>query len=210
LIGESHGVKVYDDYAHHPTAIAATIAALKQKHPSSRIWAVLEAHSYSRTKALLSNYRGVFKDADRVIVGPVFKARDKEDFGISGQSIVDIAGHKDAIYLTSLDQIVKKLKAEVKFGDVILVMGAGESYKWAREILNSLNNIYFRFEGDMVLFLKICLHLVSKSENFRGGATAVINYNERLAGGGAYVANSFPFPASLFQKPAGSYLDVSE
>jgi UDP-N-acetylmuramate--alanine ligase len=138
LIGETNGIKVYDDYAHHPTAIAATISAIKQKHPKSRIWTVVEAHSFSRTKTLLPNYKGVFNNAYFVLVGPIFKARDLEDFGISGQDIVNVACHKKAVYLDSVEKIVDKLKFEVKSGDVILVMGAGESYKWAREILNSI------------------------------------------------------------------------
>jgi UDP-N-acetylmuramate--alanine ligase len=139
LIGESRGIRVYDDYAHHPTAIRATLSGLRQKYPKARIWAIIEAHSYSRTKALLSLYKNVFEIADKVIVGPIFKARDNQDFGISGQSIINVADHKDSVYLDSIDKIVEKVKREVKSGDIILIMGAGESYKWARQILSMLS-----------------------------------------------------------------------
>jgi len=138
FIGEKRGVMVYDDYAHHPTAIKVTIAAIKQKHPNQRIWAIVEPHSYSRTKALLNNYKGVFGGTFKVVVGPIFKARDTETFGVDGNSIVKASEHKNAVYKKDLEGVLSSVKEEVEAGDVILVMGAGYSYKWAREILNRL------------------------------------------------------------------------
>lgn len=138
LIGEKKGVVVYDDYAHHPTEIAATLSALRQKYPKERIWAIVEPHSYSRTKALLPNYKGVFKDADKVIVGPIFKARDKEKFGVGSYSIVKVSDHDDIKFIPTEMQIAYKLKKEVKKKDVVVVMGAGKSFRWAREILKRL------------------------------------------------------------------------
>jgi len=135
LIGEKNGIKVFDDYAHHPTAIKVTLEALRQKYFKNRIWAVVELHSYSRTKALLNNYKGVFEEADKVIVGPIFKARDNKSFGVTGKDVVNKSGHKDAIYLEDLEIILGTLKNNSKKGDIIIVMGAGSSYKWAREIL---------------------------------------------------------------------------
>jgi len=138
LIGEKRGVKLYDDYAHHPTAVKLTIEALRQKHPGNRIWVIYEPHSFSRTKALLKKYKGVFADSDKVIIGPIFKARDKEKFGVSSHSIVKVSGHKDIKFIPSPVQIAYRVKKEVKKGDVVIVMGAGYSYKWAREILGCL------------------------------------------------------------------------
>lgn len=138
LIGRKNKVKVYDDYAHHPTAIKATLRALRQLHKNEKIWAVVEAHSYSRTKALLDEYkRDVFSSADCVIIGPIFKARDKDSHGISGRSIVDRVKHKDIRYLDSSTKIIGTIRKSARAGDVILVMGAGLSYEWAREILKS-------------------------------------------------------------------------
>jgi len=127
-----------DDYAHHPTAIAATLSALRQIYPSSRIWAVVEAHGYQRTKALLEKYNGVFGDADEVIVGPIFKARDAETFGVSEESIVSASKKKNAKVIKSLNAIITTLKKETKKGNIVLVMGAGKSYDWSRRILKSL------------------------------------------------------------------------
>ena len=136
LISGKGGIKVYDDYAHHPTAIKATLSAIREKYPKERIWAVYEAHSYSRTKALLSKYKGVFDSADKVVIGPIFKARDTKNFGISEESIKKASGHKDAICFNETSKMFKFLKDNLKSGDIILVMGAGKSYLWAKEICN--------------------------------------------------------------------------
>ena len=138
LLGEKNNITVYDDYAHHPTAIRQTLQALRQRYPTSRIWAINEPHSFSRTKALLSEYKGSFDFADNVIIGPIFKARDSKTYGVSGNSIIKIAGHKNSHYYQRFSSIIKVLKANLRNGDVVIVMGAGKSYLWAREILGAL------------------------------------------------------------------------
>jgi UDP-N-acetylmuramate--alanine ligase len=138
LIVDRSGIKVYDDYAHHPTAIAATLEAVREAYPKSRIWAIDEPHGFARTKALLENYKGVFNGADKVLIGPIFKARDKEDFGMSPSLIVNSSDHKDAKGFNSFNEIKELLSKELKSGDIVLVMGAGKSYLWAREISSLL------------------------------------------------------------------------
>ena len=134
LISEKNGIKVYDDYAHHTTAIKATVDSLKEEYPESRVWAVYEAHSYSRTKALLEKYKGVFDSADKVVIGPIFKARDTEDFGIDEETISKASGHRDINSFSNTEEMFNFLKGNLKSGDIVLVMGAGKSYLWAREI----------------------------------------------------------------------------
>ena len=137
FLGVRRNIKVFDDYAHHPTEVKATIDALRQWFPKKRIWVVVEPHSYSRTKALLNKYKGVFKKADEVIIGPIFKARDTHTFGVSGESIVEVSGHKSINALKSADEVIKVTK-KAKPSDAIVVMGAGESYKWSRLILKGI------------------------------------------------------------------------
>ncbi len=136
LISEKGGVKIYDDYAHHPTAIKATLDALREKYPKSRIWAIVEPHGYNRTHALLKKYKGVFQSADKVIIGPIFKARDSKTFGISSQKVAEMSSCPDALGVDSFSQIKNILSRNVKSGDVIIVMGAGKSNLWAKEICN--------------------------------------------------------------------------
>lgn len=130
----NNSIKVYDDYAHHPTAIAATLQGLRELYPTSKIWAVVEAHGFARTFKLVNLYENVFTDADEVLIGPIFKARDAETFGMTPQKIAEISKHKNAKGYDSFDEILVLLKKELKEGDVVLVMGAGKSYLWAREI----------------------------------------------------------------------------
>lgn len=138
LIGDSGGVKVYEDYAHHSTAVKVTLGALRQKYPKSRIWAVIEPHSYSRTKILLKSYSDCFKSADEVIIAPIFRARDKENFGISEQSIVDISNHSSIVGFDNFRKVKKYLKLKLGNNDVVVVMGAGKSYQYAREVYANL------------------------------------------------------------------------
>lgn len=138
LVGTKKGIAVYDDYAHHPTAIAATLEALRQKYPESFIWAINEPHMYSRTKALLGKYKGVFDKADRVTIAPIYMSRDKSTFGISPESIVKSSGHTNIEGSNSFDDIVRAVKKDSKSGDVILVMGAGDSYLLAQNIYEAL------------------------------------------------------------------------
>lgn len=144
LIGTRNGIKVYDDYAHHPTAIAATLEGLREIYPSQKIWVVVEPHGYARTHALLSLYKSVFDEADNIIIGPIFKSRDHETFGITSDSVATASKHKEIVGVDSFDEIKKIISTEVKSGDVIVVMGAGKSYIWAREILASLGEVSFK------------------------------------------------------------------
>ncbi len=138
LIADRGEIKIYDDYAHHPTAIKTTLEGLRQEFPKNRIWAIVEPHGFARTKALLSNYKNVFKDVDKVLIGPIFKSRDTETFGMDASSITKISAHTDILGFDTFDQIKKFMSGQIKPGDIILVMGAGKSYLWAREIANLL------------------------------------------------------------------------
>lgn len=138
LLGNANGIDIYDDYAHHPTAIKETLSGIRQKYPEGKIWAIVEPHTYSRTKALLSLYEGVFKNADEVIIAPIFKSRDSENYGISGESIVGVSSHKAIRFIDSFEKIIEVIVRESHPGDVVIVMGAGLSYKLAREILEAL------------------------------------------------------------------------
>lgn len=123
----SNKVTIIDDYAHHPTAIKKTLKALRDKYPNNKIKAIIEPHSYSRTKATLSLYKDAFLDADEIYVTQIFKARDSEDFGVSSQDIISISKNKN---IKGFD--ISKL--QINDGDIVIVMGAGESYKIAKNL----------------------------------------------------------------------------
>lgn len=136
-LGESKsGLLVYDDYAHHPTAVKSTLHGARQHFGDKKIFAVIEPHGFSRTSQLLNSYEGAFDDADGVIIGPIFKARDKETFGMDNKKVAEVSGHKNIFACDNLDQVMTLLRDKTKSDEVIIVMGAGESNLWAQQILN--------------------------------------------------------------------------
>lgn len=129
------GFKVYDDYAHHPTAIKTTLEGLRKEYPNKNIWAIIEAHGFERTFKLLKKYKNIFNSVDGVVIGPIFKARDKKTHNLTGESIAKISGHKNIFYCDSFNKIAVLINQKLKKGGIVVVMGAGKSYLWARAIL---------------------------------------------------------------------------
>lgn len=119
-------ILIYDDYAHHPTEIKSTLAAAKQKE-HKRIIAVFQPHTFSRTKELLNDFATAFNDADIAIIADIYAAREKDDGTISSKDLVNkLTDNKvNALYLPSFDEIIKYLKENMKPGDIILTIGAG-------------------------------------------------------------------------------------
>jgi UDP-N-acetylmuramate--alanine ligase len=150
--GEAGGVLVVDDYAHHPTEIRATLAAARSRYGPRRLWAVFEPHTGSRTAALFDEFCTAFSQADRVLVGDIFIAR-QERLALGGRSeapptaqgLVAAMDHHSARYGGSADAIVDTLLAELCPGDVLLTMGAGNGYRIGERVLEEL----MRRDGDV-------------------------------------------------------------
>ncbi|MBQ6907634.1 MAG: UDP-N-acetylmuramate--L-alanine ligase, partial [Clostridia bacterium] len=120
--GTVNGAKVYDDYAHHPTEIAATFnTASKMEH--NRIWVVFQPHTYSRTNALLDDFVSVLSKFDNVIVTDIYAAREKNTIGISAKCISDKI--KNALYISDFKEISEHIKSNVQKSDIVITMGAG-------------------------------------------------------------------------------------
>lgn len=140
---EEVGKNVFDDYAHHPTAIKTTLDGLRHKYHDSKILAIIEPHGYKRTKALLNFYKNAFDSVDKVIVGPIFKARDIVDETVNSDSIAKISMHKNIKSFENLSELIENCKLEIKNYDIVVVMGAGNSNKWAKEISMVVNGTSF-------------------------------------------------------------------
>lgn len=136
LLGKSKkGFRVYDDYAHHPTAVKTTLEGLRKVYPDKKIWCILEAHGFERTYKLLEKYRHIFDSVDGVLVGPIYKARDKKTHGLSSNDIAKVSKHRNIYAVGGYKQIAVLANKMIKKGNVVVVMGAGKSYIWARELL---------------------------------------------------------------------------
>jgi UDP-N-acetylmuramate: L-alanyl-gamma-D-glutamyl-meso-diaminopimelate ligase len=126
--GTEAGVTVYDDFAHHPTAIAETVGALRAAHPSRRIWAVFEPRSASSCRRVFQDEFGrAFRGADEVVIAAVFRSNLPEAERLSAEDLVrDINGHGSrARYLPNVDDIVEAIVRERREGDLVLIMSNG-------------------------------------------------------------------------------------
>lgn len=126
------GTILYDDYAHHPTEIKASLQALRELYPSKKLIIIFQSHLYSRTKSLWEGFVEAFDGADQVFILPVYAAREMFDPTVSPEKLAEaIAGRgKEAKAFADFDEGIKYFN-ETKFGenDVIVTMGAGEAYK---------------------------------------------------------------------------------
>ena len=135
------GTIIYDDYAHHPTEIRASIEALRELYPISKkkITIVFQPHLYSRTKALFEDFAKCFKGADRIILLPIYFAREDKDESISSGKLAEAIcknGEK-AIAFTDFELAENYLKGEIfDKNEVFVTMGAGEAYKVADKVFN--------------------------------------------------------------------------
>ena len=137
------GVVVYDDYAHHPTEVRASLQALKELYPESRIVVVFQPHLYSRTKALFADFINCFDEADFVYLLPIYFAREAKDPSISSTLLAEeISKHKKNVSgFESFPETLEALKSTfqghpLESGDVFVTMGAGEAYKIADDLLD--------------------------------------------------------------------------
>jgi len=136
--GEADGVLVVDDYAHHPTEIRATLRAARERFPNQNLWAVWQPHTYSRTKVLLDQFARAFDLADQVVVLPIYASRERDTLGLTNADVATAIAHPDVRHADSLDEAVVWLATEVRPGDVVLTLGAGDSDKigeWLLEVL---------------------------------------------------------------------------
>lgn len=139
--GRVDGVWIVDDYAHHPTEIAATLKAAKETKPE-RLICVFQPHRYSRTQLLHDEFGKAFAAADLLVLTDIYAAGEAPIAGISGETILNEVRRQsgqDVIYLPSREKIASYLKEEVKEGDLIITMGAGDIYKTGEELVDLLN-----------------------------------------------------------------------
>ncbi len=140
--GEAGGVIVYDDYGHHPTAIRETIAAVRQREPGRRVWAVYEPLTYHRTAALLEAFAEALAGSDAVAVSDIWPGRDPDTSITSAATLAEaVARRRPEIPLGapgSVEATAAWLAGEVRPGDVVLVMGGGRSYRIAGLLLEAL------------------------------------------------------------------------
>ena len=132
------GVKIVDDYAHHPAEIAATIKAAR-KVPHERMWVLFQPHTYTRTLALHDDFAEALEMADRVVLAEIYAAREKNTQNVTSRSILakmkEKNPGKEAWYIETFDEIADFVLAYAEPGDLVITMGAGDIYRVGDAIL---------------------------------------------------------------------------
>ncbi len=134
--GSLGGITIIDDYAHHPTEIAATLSAAKNyKH--ERLVLVFQPHTYTRTKAFLQEFADILSQADVLVLAEIFAARETDTLGVSSKDICDLAAAKgcESYYFPTFEEIENFLLQKCMNGDLLITMGAGNVVEIGENLL---------------------------------------------------------------------------
>ena len=137
-VGGGGGVTLVDDYAHHPTEIAATVEAARQRYPSRRLIVLFQPHTYSRSSYLREGFQRCFGGVDRLYLMETYAAREEPDAGLSAAELSQQIREPRAEYAGSADEAVETVGAALRPGDVLITMGAGDVNEAGPPILKRL------------------------------------------------------------------------
>ncbi len=138
LVGQVEGVTVIDDYAHHPTAVAETLRAARERH-EGQIWCVFQPHTVNRTERLLREFATAFGPADHVLMLPIYQPTGREEAStVTSRDLAATMKHPDVRCPEELTGAAVLLEAEVRPGDLVITMGAGDINRVGDELLERL------------------------------------------------------------------------
>jgi UDP-N-acetylmuramate--alanine ligase len=134
--GVTNGVRIVDDYGHHPVEIAAVLKAARQVQSAShgKVIAVVQPHRYTRLRDLMDEFAAAFHDADSVIVADVYAAGEQPIDGVGRDALVERMrryGHRRVQPLETVSALPRLIKEEAKPGDLVVCLGAGDITAWA-------------------------------------------------------------------------------
>ncbi len=140
IIGTTEsGVRLVDDYAHHPTEIKATLSAA-HNIPHRQLWCLFQPHTYTRTLALFDDFAEAFTDADVLILAEIYAAREKNIYKISSKELAEeikrVHPEKKVYYMDTFEDIANYVRTNAAEGDLVITMGAGDIYKVGEMIID--------------------------------------------------------------------------
>ena len=138
--GDCNNAPVYDDYAHHPTEMKASISGARDLYPEKKLTVVFQPHTYSRTKELFDDFAEALSGADKVVLVPIYAAREKDEYGVSSEMLAEALERKGVAteFFQTLDAAGLAVKQSVNHDDVVIVMGAGDVTKISATLTNVL------------------------------------------------------------------------
>lgn len=143
LVGEVNGIRIMDDYGHHPTAIRSTLAGLRSFYRPTRLIVSFMSHTFSRTRALLPDFARAFADADRVYIHRIYpSAREAPDPETTGNVLAEAisAWHPDVRFVEEPEDMIDQLLPDLGSGDLVLTLGAGNNWIAGRSLLHRLQS----------------------------------------------------------------------
>lgn len=138
LIGEKNDILVFDDYAHHPTEATATLQGFRDAFPERRVIVAFQPHLFSRTRDQHDAFGSAFANCDVLLCTDIYPARERPIEGVTGALVSDSAlafGHRNARFVGDQQNLLPILKEELRPGDVVVLMGAGNIWKLGQKIL---------------------------------------------------------------------------
>jgi UDP-N-acetylmuramate--alanine ligase len=148
ILGESLGVIVVDDYAHHPTEIRATLQAARSRYPEQRLIAVFQPHTFSRLKALWVDFTQAFDQADLVVVTDVFASREQPDPEVKVEQLSEQINSVESRFIAGMDDAAEYLIQHVKPGSIVITLSAGDGNRVGRMLLSKLQQREESHHGD--------------------------------------------------------------
>lgn len=147
LLGRFGGITIADDFAHHPTELTATLTAAKQMG-FSRVWAVFQPHTYSRTYLLLDDFAKALRIADKVVLSEILAVREKNTYHIYAKDLA--AKIPGSVWFPTFEEIADYMVRNAADGDLILTLGGGDIYKCANRIVEKYKAMQSETENDHV------------------------------------------------------------
>lgn len=142
IVGEACGILVMDDYAHHPTAVRTTLEGYRDFFPGRRIVVDFMSHTYSRSAALIDQFAQAFHAADMLILNDIYpSAREHYTGGMDSQAFARRIGeyHPAVHHIADFSDTVAFLLKNLKAGDLLVTMGAGDNFRIGRQVLDRLH-----------------------------------------------------------------------
>lgn len=140
LKGEAGGIRVYDDYAHHPTEIRVSLKTVRESMGARKLFVIFQPHRYTRTRDLMREYRASFGHADGVVLMDIYPAGERPIKGVSTKALIKGMDTKKTFHLKDRKEIVEFMRKKAAPGDVVLTLGAGDVWKAGEELLEILRN----------------------------------------------------------------------
>ncbi len=141
--GEYKGIRIFDDYGHHPTEIKATLKAARGSYEKNRLIVIFQPHRYTRTRDLIHEFTECFDEADSLYLMDIYPAGEKPIEGIHSEVLYrgfKMRGLKDLIYAPDKSDLINQVVSKAQAGDIIMTLGAGDVYKIGEEIYRTISH----------------------------------------------------------------------